>query len=140
MKDCSVCGTNKPAGAFQVRKASKDGRTAACRECLHERDRIRFTKERDSRREWSRRYYHGIGRQVVLDAGRRWRMANQDKRAAHVITGNAIRRGQLVKAPCEVCGSTDVHAHHDDYGQPLIVRWLCPMHHAEHHRTLKGTK
>ena len=45
----------------------------------------------------------------------------------------AILRGDLVRQPCEVCGKSKGHAHHDDYSQPLKVRWLCPAHHRQHH-------
>ena len=47
----------------------------------------------------------------------------------------ALRRGLLVKQPCEVgidCKGR-IEAHHDDYSKPLDVRWLCTKHHAEHH-------
>jgi ribosomal protein S27AE len=42
----------------------------------------------------------------------------------------AIATGRLVKGVCEVCGSTNVQAHHDDYNKRLEVRWLCRKHHA----------
>jgi hypothetical protein len=42
-------------------------------------------------------------------------------------------RGDLVPLPCEVCGNTKTHAHHDDYRRPLDVRWLCRKHHEEEH-------
>lgn len=45
----------------------------------------------------------------------------------------ALRRGQLERQPCEVCGE-HAEMHHDDYSKPLEVRWLCKRHHAEHHR------
>jgi ribosomal protein S27AE len=45
-----------------------------------------------------------------------------------------IKRGKLVKLPCEKCGNENVEAHHDDYSKPLDVRWLCRFHHNEHHR------
>ena len=51
-------------------------------------------------------------------------------------TQNAIQSGLLVKGSCEVCGVAKVDAHHDDYRQPLMVRWLCPKHHYEHHSRL----
>lgn len=58
----------------------------------------------------------------------------------------AIRKGILVPAPCEVCGSFDklsdgrrgVLAHHCDYSKPLSVNWLCPTHHQEWHRKHKA--
>jgi hypothetical protein len=59
---------------------------------------------------------------------------NRDKRAAHIAVGNALRDGKLVKGPCEVCGSAQVDAHHDDYSKPLVVRWLCRTDHVALHR------
>lgn len=47
------------------------------------------------------------------------------------VAGMAQKRGKLTPSPCEVCGSTDVQKHHDDYAKPLEVRWLCPVHHRE---------
>lgn len=46
----------------------------------------------------------------------------------------AIRKGELVRGPCEVCGTTKhIDGHHDDYSKPLEVRWLCRRHHILHH-------
>ncbi len=56
------------------------------------------------------------------------------KQVAHWTVSNAIRSGRLIPQPCEVCGSTkNIHAHHDDYTKPLIVRWLCLHHHHDEH-------
>jgi hypothetical protein len=54
----------------------------------------------------------------------------------------AIRAGDLIPQPCEVCGATKhIHAHHDDYDKPLEVRWLCsPHHHEAHGRTARPPK
>lgn len=50
------------------------------------------------------------------------------------ITNQAIKAGILEKQPCEICGSMErIEAHHDDYTKPLDIRWLCKMHHDEHH-------
>jgi hypothetical protein len=45
----------------------------------------------------------------------------------------ALRKGLLVKRPCEVtgCKIKKVEAHHDDYSKPLEVRWRCRRHHRE---------
>ena len=62
-----------------------------------------------------------------------WRKKNRKRyliaHSAHMFVQRAIKTAQLVKRPCEVCGSTQVQAHHDDYGKPLDVRWLCSVHH-----------
>ena len=45
-----------------------------------------------------------------------------------------MRRGEITRGPCEVCGSSKTHGHHEDYSRPLDVVWLCGLHHRELHR------
>ena len=59
---------------------------------------------------------------------------SSEKRKAKYAVDNAIRRGKMVRQPCEKCGATPSQAHHDDYSKPLQVRWLCRKHHSEEHR------
>ena len=63
----------------------------------------------------------------------RYRAKNPEKHAAHLLMRNAIRRGELVRSACEICGSGRVEGHHDDYAKPLDVRWLCKKHHLQAH-------
>ncbi len=51
--------------------------------------------------------------------------------------GIAVEKGILNKPTlCEHCTTVPpVEAHHDDYNQPLVVRWLCKKCHFEWHRT-----
>lgn len=57
-----------------------------------------------------------------------------ERRRAHILAGSAIASGRLISEPCETCGSGRyVEAHHDDYANPLAVRWLCKRHHKQHH-------
>jgi hypothetical protein len=64
----------------------------------------------------------------------RYRGRHPDRYAAHVAVNNAVRDGRLIRAGCEVCGVADADAHHDDYSRPLVVRWLCGVHHKQWHR------
>jgi hypothetical protein len=66
-------------------------------------------------------------------AMRTYRERNPEKYAARKVYRNALKRGDLVQAPCEVCGNSKSHGHHDDYSRPLDVRWLCHTHHIAHH-------
>lgn len=59
---------------------------------------------------------------------------NPEKFHARAAVYRALERGELVKQPCEVCGTElAVQAHHDDYARPLEVRWLCRRHHIDLH-------
>jgi hypothetical protein len=64
----------------------------------------------------------------------RWKANKPDGHKAHLVVFRAIKRGELLRQPCEICGGSRVDAHHDDYSKPLEVRWLCPVHHAARHR------
>ena len=55
------------------------------------------------------------------------------KEAMRSVTKQAIKKGFLIKQPCEVCGNDNVDAHHEDYTQPLKVMWLCRLHHMRLH-------
>jgi hypothetical protein len=56
--------------------------------------------------------------------------------AAHRLVHQAVRRGELIRRPCEVCGSPKTDAHHRyGYDRPLDVAWLCRIHHFAEHGT-----
>lgn len=59
-------------------------------------------------------------------------------KAARVAVTQARKRGSLVPASaCSQCGSVGrMHAHHDDYAEPLAVRWLCCRCHRRYHTSL----
>jgi len=67
---------------------------------------------------------------------KRFRIGNRTKYLARKRVEKALEYGKLKKEPCEVCREKDVHAHHDDYEKPLDVRWMCRVHHQEHHASL----
>lgn len=60
--------------------------------------------------------------------------AEQRRRAnARSYLKTYVRRGKVRREPCAVCGAGKAEGHHEDYGKPLEVRWLCRAHHLEHH-------
>lgn len=75
-------------------------------------------------------------------ANKRWYLKgnNRVKMYVHTITHLAVKQGKLFKDLCEVCGSNNAFAHHDDYSKPLNVRWLCNFHHSEYHRNLSESE
>lgn len=67
----------------------------------------------------------------------KWNRANREAIRAHGIVAKAIRRGELRRRPCTICGAP-AEAHHEDYSQPLVVIWLCRFHHRRHHDKQPG--
>jgi hypothetical protein len=74
------------------------------------------------------------------DWRKQWLNRNKDtplwyrqRRAGHLVE-RAVRRGALIRKPCEVCGHVPTEAHHEDYDKPFDVRWLCHSHHQKHDR------
>lgn len=76
----------------------------------------------------------GVSREPVRYT-RRFREKFPEKVAAHRAVQEAVRSGRLVRpSTCGACGaSCQPHAHHEDYSQPLSVRWLCRSCHLAHH-------
>lgn len=128
-------------------RASNGGFMAVCKACHRANVKANREANADYYREFDRgraNLPHRVanreayqqtpeGRAAGNRAKRRYLDRNPAKHAAHVAVGNAIRDGRLIRQPCEVCGAT-AQAHHDDYGKPLEVRWLCTTHHAEWHK------
>jgi hypothetical protein len=62
-------------------------------------------------------------------------MSDDQRPRARTLVRQAVANGMLTRpAACDRCGTPGpVHGHHDDYGQPLAVRWLCRGCHALAH-------
>jgi len=71
---------------------------------------------------------------------REWRKThplNPEQRKKAIIRAKVkmrLRRGLLIKYPCEVCDDPKVEAHHDNYEHPYCVRWLCRKCHNDWHK------
>jgi hypothetical protein len=100
-------------------------------------DRARYYRNPEPRRALAHRWQREHPEEVRV-AKAEWAARNIDKRRAEWTAGNAVRDGKLIRVEaCEACGATGrLHKHHDDYSQPLQVRWLCPACHGVEHRSV----
>lgn len=116
-RDCIYCGKNFKARLPDVIK----GRGKLCsRLCRNKWASETFVKTEEGWRERKKRK-----RKTVF----------KHKDNARALVQKAITSGKLTRQPCSVCGSEEnIEAHHDDYDKPLEVRWLCSLHHKEHHK------
>lgn len=132
MKTCIRCHKELPLSSFHIAGGNADGRNNRCKECIKESHAAYYKKNKEEilrkNREWTSTHK---GRMSELS--RCWRVKNREKTRAWAILGNEVRKGRVIKRPCEVCGSPKAEAHHDDYSKPLAVRWLCKDHHEERH-------
>ena len=146
-KVCKKCDSSKPLSEYYRQRQMADGHLNVCKSCTKARvrghrsenlERIRAydrARGRTEKRKAKCREYRRNHPDIVHAAQQRWSRANRHKTRAQLQARRAILSGKLTRGPCEVCGTTqDIHAHHDDYGRPLAVRWLCMKHHREAHR------
>ncbi len=132
MKECFKCREVKPLSEFYKHKMMADGHLGKCKDCA----RADVSANRAANLDYYREYDRDRGSRQTAEDVRRYRAANRIKHAAHVIVRQAITR-KLLKRPlaCEKCGERcRAHAHHDDYAQPLTVRWLCAACHQAWHK------
>jgi hypothetical protein len=104
---------------------------------------LRWQRENRAKVRAKQRRYEARHRERRNDARRGRDPAA--RRARHAVE-YALLRGDLVRADrCEECGVAPgvdhadrslIQAHHDDYSQPLMVRWLCSECHGGEHARL----
>lgn len=153
MKKCFKCKIEKPISEFYRHKAMADGHLNKCKDCskfdtkANRCEKIEYYREYDAWRfsndprvkERHKKYLNTpIGMAAMRRAQYDWIKSNPEKRAAHVILGNAVRSGRIDKpSNCSSCGlffpKRKIHAHHHDYAKPLDVTWLCVYCHVDIH-------
>jgi hypothetical protein len=117
---CTECLVPLPTSSFYKAKKNSTGFFGKCKDCYCKQvaDRIKNDPEAKIKHDKSTAAYE---------------KRNPNKRIARNAVKSAMRSGKIAQQPCEICGDPDGHAHHDDYGKPLEVRFLCRKHHCEWH-------
>lgn len=150
-KLCTSCNVEKNLeSSFYKHFAMADGYLNKCKECVKSRvkkhrnenadyfrkyDKRRYLEQPQRKKQTRKSYKNWIKKNPdgPTTVAREWRRRNPQKYKAHIIVGNAIRAGLILREGCKICGEK-AHAHHEDYSKPLEIEWLCPIHHSELHR------
>ena len=90
-------------------------------------------QRRTGEQEYARRRYRE-NRALYREYCRKYCYAHRRERYCHLLVYLAIKSGKLTRQPCEICGKLPADAHHDDYSEPLTIRWLCRRHHRLTHK------
>jgi len=132
-KICKKCGIEKDVYDFYVHNQMEDGRLNFCKDCVKKRVKkyAHSPHGRKVGREW---FKTEKGKAKLKRHTQRFRRLNPEKYKAHQIAQNALRNGKLKKKPCEICGKKKAEKHHEDYSNPLDVKWFCRKHHIEYHK------
>lgn len=140
-KRCFKCGKRKLRSEFYRHVAMGDGLLGKCKDCTKadslaayhrkRQDPAWLEAQRARGREKFMRLYRNPSPMPFWVAD----VAAEAKKAATQMLGNAVRDGKVVRPrSCSKCGKACVpHGHHEDYGKPLDVEWLCPECHRARH-------
>lgn len=153
MKTCFKCHALLPLSEFYRHPQMADGFLNKCKECAkrdttearnrkpdyyRNYDQMRYQRDEHRRDANKARAKTESARAAARLSRMRWVSLNPEKRAAHIILGNAVKNGKIVKpSKCVKCGRTPesrfLHGHHEDYTKPLDVEWICIWCHAAEH-------
>lgn len=145
LRTCKICGATSEEKAFYARvnsrcadchKAKVRENRAAKSDYYRQYDATRF--QQDPRVKERHKKYRATeaGVSSTRLARKKWEHQNPIKKAAHIILNNAVRDGRIIKpSSCQSCGAKcRIHGHHEDYADPLSVKWLCQTCHLKEHK------
>ena len=124
---CLACGLTFEPRPWQLKK--RDFRCVACNRRKWNDWRAKNSEHRAAYEQAHKHPRSYVGRHAKKSSDPRYRM----RRKAMAQLAYAIKRGDIIRCPCEVCGETRSQAHHHDYSKPLEVKWLCAKHHRQLH-------
>lgn len=150
MKVCKKCGLEKDLSEFYKKPKMADGHLNHCITCVKAYERERRLKVADHLKAYeqarsnlphrvqARKDYAQTeaGKQAIKRAHKSYKKRYPFKAVARSMVSNALRDGRLIKAlNCSECGCDEkIEGHHDNYMEPLNVRWLCEKCHKTWHK------
>ena len=136
-KVCRKCLQEKALSELMHRSDCKYSRDSFCKECSEKYMSMWRKTPEGIKKSKKYRMKYRLSHRIEEDLSRkRFLLKHPNILKTWWKTRDAIRRGDLIKEPCEVCNKKG-HAHHDDYTKPLQVRWFCNKHHKLYHAMKK---
>lgn len=115
MRKCKTCKKRQNTNEFY---GEEDNYCKTCRSKAHklwrEKNRDKYLK---SKKESLKKYKQKYPQRV---------------KAVNAVS-RLIKKGTIVRLPCEYCGKSPTEAHHENYDKPFDVIFLCRKHHLERH-------
>lgn len=152
MKTCFKCLRSLPLSEFYAHPEMADGHLNKCKTCTKNDTVMRVDKmskdpawvEKEMERQRIKQARARAGGTACVLKGEakhavqeRHKNKYPQKYEARKQATSAVKTGRIIRKPCEVCGATNSHGHHDDYSKPLELMWLCPKHHFARHVELR---
>lgn len=142
-KTCRVCGISKPLQNFERDKSYTSGRRNVCGKCKYEQRKslaswdARQASTRAATKRWCRENRPYFKAYLVEWKAKRegvWKVHADAHRAARLF----LKKHNLTRQPCQICGDATSHMHHVDYQEKLVVVFLCNQCHKQvHHQLVK---
>ena len=156
MKTCNKCGVEKDYLDFYKNKTIKDGFGGACKVCVCASSNAWAQANPEKHAAATKAWQHANPEKHAATT-KAWQQANPEKAGVYAKTarlrypekhraraavGIAIKAGTLTRPQeCSLCNVSCVpEGHHDNYDEPLEVRWLCITCHKAHHTQLNELK
>src|SRR6478752_4117611 len=123
-KTCFKCNKTLPLTEFYKHSGMGDGYIGKCKECNKADVRANRLKNVDKYRAYDlERAKHPDRAKAAYEITKRWRTEDKRRMKCHNAVSRAVRKGEITRQPCCICGSEKSLAHHESYDHPLDVVW-----------------
>ena len=131
MKKCKLCLKDKNDSEYYFQNKKTGTLLGKCKDCI----KLKVRSNRLNNIDYYRKYDRDRGnRQTAYYLSEHRKKYPMQTKAQRKVAYE-ISKGNIKEEPCEICHSKNsIHAHHDDYSNPLKIRWLCAGCHKQWHR------